>query len=290
MAESVTSTAYGPMVVVALERTLPDQQRVVDDPLAYQMLPLYMRLMVKACSWKPMRQLFVNMTEKNSPGLWNGFPCRKRYIADKTTESLAASIQSVVILGAGLDTLAYRIQQLAALRIYEVDLPENITYKKKQIEAIFGAVPAHVTLIPIDFEKQNLEAALKQAGYAFDEPGLFVWEGVTQYLTEDAIRATFQMLAKAKSGSRLIFTYVLQDFIDGDNTYGLYSLYQRFRVKNKIWHFGLHPHDVGDFIGAYGWKVLEDVGADEFSSRYLQPAGRNEPIIQIERTVFAEKT
>lgn len=289
MAESVTSTAYGPMVIVALERPLPKQQRIVDDPFAYQMLPLSMRLMVKACSWKPMRQLFFNLTEKNSPGLWNGFPCRKRYIDDKTVEALTASIQSVVILGAGLDTLAYRIPQLSALRVYEVDLPENIAYKQKQFEDIFGMVPAHVTLVPVNFEDQTLESALKQRGYSFEEPSLFVWEGVTQYLTEASVRATFQTLAKASSGSRLIFTYVLQDFLDGDNTYGLDSLYQRFRVKNPIWHFGLDPYDVAGFIGAYSWKVLEDVGADEFSSRYLKPAGRDEPIIQIERTVYAEK-
>jgi methyltransferase (TIGR00027 family) len=144
--------------------------------------------------------------EKNTSGIWNGFPCRKRYIDDKMVETLKTKIESVVILGAGLDTLAYRIPQLSTHRVYEVDLPENIHYKKKKLETIYGMVPSNVSLVLIDFEVQNLENVLKQAGHSFDQRSFFVWEGVTQYLTEAAMRGTFQFLAKAKPGSRLVLT------------------------------------------------------------------------------------
>lgn len=277
------------MVIVAAEQALPKEQRIIDDPLAYQMLPMYMKLMVKACNLKPVRHAFVNLMEKNMPGLWNGFPCRKRYIEDMVIESLNSGIEAIVILGAGLDTLAHRIPQLSAIRVYEVDLPQNIAYKTKKLEALYGMIPSHMTLVPIDFEKQNLENVLKQHGYSFDQKSFFVWEGVTQYLTEAAVRDTLQFLAKAKPGSRMVFTYVLKDFIDGQNTYGLDSLYQRFRVKNQWWLFGMYPHDVAAFIGEYSWRVLEQVGADEFSKRYLKPAGRMGAIAEIERAVYAEK-
>ncbi len=290
MADNVASTAYGPMVLVALERTLPEIQRIVDDPLAYQMLPAYMKLMVNLCELKPLRQMFFNMMEKNMPGMRNGFPSRKRYINDKMADIVAANIETMVILGAGLDSLAYRIPELSKLRVYEVDLPENIRYKRQKLEALYGIVPAHVTLVPVNFEDRNLEDALRQAGYSFDHKTAFVWEAVTQYLTEAAVRDTFSVLAKAVPGSRLLFTYVLKEFIDGTNTYGLDSLYQRFRVKSQVWQFGLHSHEVANFIGEYGWQVIEDAGAAEHISRYLKPAGRMEPVAAIERIVYVEKT
>jgi len=112
---------------------------------------------------------------------------------------------------------------------------------------------------------------------------------VTQYLTEPAVRSTFQFLANAPPGSRLMFTYVLRDFIDGQNTYGQDTLYRRFRVTDQVWRFGLQPADVAAFVGPYTWKVLEDVGAVEYTERYLGPAGRTDPVARIERAVHAMK-
>lgn len=289
MADNVASTAYGPMVLIALERTYPPAQRLLDDPMAFQMLPAYMRFMVNLCGVPFVRQLFFNLMEKSTPGLRAGFPSRKRYITDMLAQTLKTNIETVVILGAGLDTLAYRMPELARLRVYEVDLPENMRYKQQKLEALFGSIPAHVKLVPLDFESQSLETALRQAGYAFDQTAVFVWEAVTQYLTEGAVREVFQVLAKAPADSRLLFSYVLKDFIDGSNTYGLDSLYQRFRVRSQVWRFGLNAQAVPGFIGEYGWRVIEDAGADEFISRYLKPAGRHEAVAAIERMVYAEK-
>jgi methyltransferase (TIGR00027 family) len=289
MAESVASTAYGPMVLVALEQTLPDDRQIINDPLAYQMLPLYMKALVRACYWQPLRNLFFNLMDSTMPGLRSSFPSRKRYMGDKTLEALNTGVQSVVILGAGLDTLAYRIPQLAHVQVYEVDLPENIAYKRKKLIDIFGDVPAHVTLIPINFEQQALDEMLAKHGYLFNQQTLFIWEAVTQYLSENAVRNTFRVLAKAQPGSRLVFTYVLKDFIQGENLYGLEGLYNRFCVKDQVWLFGIDQDKVADFIGEYGWTELEQAGTAEFIEQYLKPAQRTESIAVIERAVYAEK-
>ncbi len=289
MTESAASTAYGPMVLVAMERTFSQEKQIINDPLAYQILPLYMKAMVRACYWKPLRNLFFNLMDSSMPGLRIGFPCRKRYSNDKTLEALKAGVQSVVILGAGLDTLPYRISQLAQVQVYEVDLPENIAYKRTKLIEMFGQVPAHVILIPINFEQQKLDDTLAKHGYSFDQKSLFIWEAVTQYLSEAAVRSTFAVLAKAEQGSRLVFTYILRDFIEGKNTYGLEGLYNRFCVKDKVWFFGINQHEVADFIGEYGWRELEQAGAEEFAERYLKPAHRAESIAPIERAVCAEK-
>lgn len=290
MAETAASTAYGPMFIVAMEQYFPEAQQMLKDQLAEQMLVAYMKVMLKPCKIGFLRRGLANLLEKATPGVYGGIICRKRFVEDKLLESLDTGIDSIVLLGAGLDTLAYRIPQAAKLKIYELDLPENSAYKKQRLEALYGNIPANVSLLPIDFESQKLEDVLVSAGYSFDQKSYFVWEGVTQYINEGAVRDTFQFLAKAKSGSRLVFTYVLKDFIDGKNTYDAQGLYERFRVKSQVWQLGLAPDQISRLLAEYGWTLLEDAGAKEFIERYEKPTGRTQAILSIERSAYAEKS
>jgi methyltransferase (TIGR00027 family) len=178
---------------------------------------------------------------------------------------------------------------LGKLTVFEVDLPENIAYKRSRLHALYGHVPDSVRLVPIDFERQDLEKILNEHGYQASQRTFFVWEGVTQYLTEEAVRKTFDFLAKAASGSRLVFTYVRQDFMDGVNLYGATSIYQRFRVKQKLWSFGMVPSQVAAFLEAYDWREVEQIGSQEFAARYIESSGREMPISEVERAVYAEK-
>lgn len=282
-------TALGPMVIAAVEQHLPAAQRVVHDDLAVRFLPLGMRLMVRACGWRPLRDLGTKAPEKQAPGAWGGMLGRKRYADDKVTEALDAGIAQVVILGAGLDTRAYRLVAPAGVPAFEVDLPANVAYKRERLQAIYDRVPEHVTLIPVDFETADLADSLAANGFQTGKPTMFVWEAVTQYLKEPGIRKTLEFLSKAATGSRLIFTYVLKDFLDGANFYGAERMYRNAVVKYGIWHFGIDPADVDALLRGYGWVEREQVGRDEYVARYLEPAGRDLPVMQIERFVHAEK-
>jgi methyltransferase (TIGR00027 family) len=288
MANPASQTAVGPMTIVAAEQHLNETQRLVQDELAYHLLPSSVKPIVRLTRWGPARGLLMNLTEKTAHGIWGSMLCRKRYIDDKLLEAIGA-IDAVVILGAGLDTRAYRMAELRTLPVFEVDLPENITYKRARLQKLYGELPASVHLVPIDFERQNLERLLADHGYRVGQRTFFVWEAVTQYLTEDAVRKTFDFLAKAASGSRLAFTYIRQDFMDGINLYGAAVTYQRFRVKQQLWHFGMVPEQVAAFLGAYGWREAEQMGSQEFVARYVRPCGRELPVSEMERSVYAEK-
>jgi methyltransferase (TIGR00027 family) len=230
MANPASQTAVGPMTIVAVEQYTNERQRLVQDELAYHFLPTGVKFMVRLARWRPAREMLINLTEKTARGIWGSMLCRKPYIDDKIHEAIGA-IDAVVILGAGLDTRPYRMAELSTLPVFEVDLPENITYKRARLQQLYGQLPAHVQLVPIDFERQNLEMVLAEYGYRADQRTFFVWEAVSQYLSEEAVRKTFDFLAKAASGSRLVFTYIRQDFMDGVNLYGAAMTYQRFRVK-----------------------------------------------------------
>jgi len=281
-------TAFGPMVIVACEQYLPEPQRLIRDNLALRFLPPAVRLLTGACKWGFVRQALMNKAEKSAPGGWAGIACRKRYIDDKVSEAVAAGIDSVVVLGAGLDTLACRLVARADVHAYEVDLPSNIEYKQAGMRATYGRVPRGVALVPVDFETDDLGNALVKNGLRIEKATMFVWEAVTQYLTEEGVRKTLAFLSKAGAGSRMVFTYVRKDFLDGADFYGAQQIYKRF-VAGRVWHFGLAPEKVRAFLSEYGWTERGQAGRSEFASRYVEPAGRHLPVFGIERCVYAEK-
>lgn len=282
---SITFTAYRVMFYVALEQYLPQNQRIIQDDLARLMLPDRLNQRLRYFDNKLLREGFLSLIELTFPGM-RGMLCRKRYIEDRVLEAVASGFDSVVILGSGLDTLAYRAPQLSAVRVYEVDLPQTIAYKDSRLRQLFGHLPEHVRLVPIDFDHQALGDVLEGCGYSGEHKSFFVWEGVTQYLSEAAVRAVFNFLAGVEPGSRLAFTFIRKDFIDGQNTYGLQMLYQQVKA---MWRFGLQPSQVPAFLGEYSWQQVEQLGAAEYRQRYLDPLGRREKVLEIERMVYAEK-
>jgi methyltransferase (TIGR00027 family) len=288
MANPASQTAVGPMTIVAAEQYFSKEQRVVQDELAYHLLPASVKWIVRLTRWRPARNLLIQATEKTAQGIWGSVLCRKRFIDDKLQAAIGA-IDAVVILGAGLDTRAYRMAQLSTIPVFEVDLPESIAFKRSKVQQLYGQLPATVHLVPIDFERQNLEMVLSEHGYRTDQRTFFVWEAVTQYLTDEAVRKTFDFLAKAASGSRLAFTYIRQDFIDGVNLYGAAVAYQRFRVKQQLWHFGMIPEQVAAFLDAYSWREVEQMGSQECVAGYIKSSGRDMPVSELERSVYAEK-
>ncbi len=220
MAQKAAETGSGPTTIVAIEQYFPEGTRIINDDLAYRILPFAMRAFVRLTRPAFVRDWMVRTSEKMTPGVWAIFPCRKRYIDDRVAEAAGGQAAMVVNLGAGFDTLAYRLPALAEVPVWEVDQPENIDAKRSRLRKVFGEVPAHVTLVPIDFDREELGAVLASHGYAADTRTFFIWEAVTQYLTEAGIRTTFDFLSKAPAGSRLVFTYVRKDFIDGKVCYG----------------------------------------------------------------------
>ncbi|WP_101949486.1 SAM-dependent methyltransferase [Mycobacterium sp. 3519A] len=281
-------TAFGPMAQAAIEQFEPPDRRLVFDDLALAFLPAGQRAVVRAMRAPVLRRLTIAAGERAVPGSWSLIACRKRFIDDKLDEILG-DIDAVVDLGAGMDTRACRLARRSNLPVFEVDLGVNIERKRAAVERAIGGVPASVHLVPLDFERDDLVGTLTAHGYRPDARTFFIWEGVTQYLTEDAVRATMVALRGVAKGSRLVFTYVRKDFIDGVNMYGAEILYRRFRRRRQVWRFGLDPDAVADFVAEYGWRLVEQAGPDYYLRTYIRPTGRKLGASQLEWTAYAEK-
>ena len=282
-------TAFGPMVLAAVEQNEPAGRRLVDDDLAELFLPASLRWLVAATRWGPARRLMIRGSEFTGPGLWVNMACRKHFIDDQLKQALD-DIDAVVILGAGLDTRAFRLTRQVKIPVFEVDLPVNVAMKAKTVRRVLGELPLSVRLVALDFEHDDLLTALAEHGYRTDYRAFFICEGVTQYLTEDGVRRTLEGLRAAAPGSRLVFTYVRRDFIDGTNRYGTRTLYRNTRQRHQLWQFGLEPDEVAGFIADYGWRLVAQAGPDEFVQRYVEPTGRKLPASQLEWSAYAEKT
>lgn len=287
--DGVEDTAIGPMVISAVEQYEPADRRICDDPMAAYMLPPAVRAAVAGCRVPTVRRTMINAGERSVPGAWGSLLCRKRYADDQVDDAVQNGIKQVVLLGAGFDTRSVRLIAPRGATAYEVDLPGNITAKRSRLGKTFGRVPDRVHLVPVDFERDDPLQALTGVGFDTHAPAMFVWEAVTQYLTLTAVRSMLKSLSGAARNSRLIFTYLLKDLIEGSDLHGADGLYQRFVIKDQTWRFGLDPAELGSLLGPYGWAMIEDVGPAEYTERYLRPAGRELPVMAIERFVRAIK-
>jgi methyltransferase (TIGR00027 family) len=266
-------TAFGPMVLAAIEHHEAPQRRLVDDDLAQSFLPGGMRAVVRLLRLGVLRRAVIAATERSGPGLWASIACRKRYIDERVSDPVT-EFDTVVILGAGLDTRPYRIARYSDLPVFEVDQQLNIDRKTATVQRVLGSVPASVRLVSVDFERDDVVAALAAAGFHDTGHTLFIWEGVTQYLTPGALHATFEQLRAVVPGSRMIFTYIRQDFLDGANLYGARSLHRRFRERRQVWKSGFVPERVEEILAGYGWRLIEQAGPSYYRDTYIRPTGR----------------
>ncbi len=287
--EKASKTGDQPTLIVAIEQKFPKSERVINDDLAPLLFTGLNRFWIWLSKWAFIRNGFVKLTEKLMPGGWSAFLVRKRYIDERLIEAIEKqNIKSVVNLGAGSDTRLFRLPETQKINSWEVDQPENIKGKQKAIERAIGTFPRHVKQIPINFIEEDILSALKEKGYQVTEKTFFIWEAVSQYIADSSVRKMFEFLSKAPIGSYLTFTYILKDFIEGENLYGQELMYKK-AVKGNIWHSGLDPEEIASELDKYGWKLIENLGCEELNKRYVKPTGRKLGVMELERIVFAEK-
>ncbi len=287
--EAALKTGDQPTLTVAIEQSFPKNKRIINDELAPLLFNGLNGFWIKLSKLAFIRNGFVNLTEKLMKGGWSFFLIRKRYIDIKLIETIEKqNIKSIVNLGAGFDTRLFRLPETQKINSWEVDQPENIKGKRRAIKRALGTFPSHVKQVTINFIEQDITSRLKENGYQTEEKTFFIWEAVSQYLDDSSVKKMFEFFSKAPTGSYLTFTYVLKDFIEGENLYGQKLLYKK-TVKDNLWHSGFYPKEIASELKKYGWNLIEDLGYEELNNRYVKPTGRKLGVLELERVVFAEK-
>ncbi|PXX59722.1 methyltransferase (TIGR00027 family) [Nocardia tenerifensis] len=197
---------------------------------------------------------------------------RSRFAEDALAEAVAAGTTQAVILGAGLDTFAYRNPH-PRLRVFEIDHPDTQEWKRQRLRDADIAVPASLTYVPADFEHQTLDQALAATDFDPAVPAFVIWLGVTVYLTESAIQATLHYLGTLAAGSQLVLDYAEPVVPSTPEEHAAAEFRkQRLAQINERWLSFFSPEDIAGELHRAGFEVAEDLGPTATAVRYAGAA------------------
>jgi methyltransferase (TIGR00027 family) len=187
--------------------------------------------------------------------------CRSRYAQDALALAAAAGVAQYVLLGAGLDSFAYRGGLAGRVRVFEVDHPASQEVKRAALAAAGIPVPAGVAFVPADLAADSLERRLASAGFDASAPAVFGWLGVTMYLTADAIAETMTAVAGCAPGSELIADYMLPQEAR-DEAGALYGrlVAQASAERGEPWRSCFTPEEIADLARKSGLGAARSVG------------------------------
>jgi methyltransferase (TIGR00027 family) len=176
---------------------------------------------------------------------------RTKFIDEHLQHAVADGVRQVVILGAGFDSRAFRFRQLLRnVKVFEVDFGPTQEFKRRRVRDVLGEPPSNVIFVPIDFTRQKLGAVLRRAGYRTDRRTLFIWEGVTMYIPEEAIRETLRFIAgNSGDGSSVVFNYMSKRAIDVGTQQNV-GLFAMVKGWGEPWVFGLPEGAEPEFFTA----------------------------------------
>jgi methyltransferase (TIGR00027 family) len=199
---------------------------------------------------------------------------RSRYAEDGLAAAFREGTRQYVVLGAGLDTFAYR-NPFPGLRVFEVDHPATQGWKRRRLEAAGIVIPESMTFAPVDFESQTLAEGLARAGFQVDQKTFFSWLGVVPYLTRSAAMETLRFVASLPPGSEIVFDYALPpESLDPVRRQALEALAARVAASGEPFQTFFDPAELEAELRRMGFAAFEDLGGEEINERYF--SGRSD--------------
>jgi methyltransferase (TIGR00027 family) len=268
-----SGTALGTAAMRAIESERPANERICYDPFARKLTNTLFYLLIK---------LLAGYGERRTHGGLTFIVCRCRYFDDYLQECLKSGTAQLVILGAGLDSRAYRGELLqGVVKIFEVDHPATQANKIERVKKVFGKIPSNVTYVSIDFNDETLDKLLA-CGFDPSLKTLFIWEGVTFYLDAEAVDATLAWVrANAALNSAIIFDY--QYVSEPTRAHAVLS-----RLTGERRAFAIEKGQIGDFLTQRGFTHVVDANAEQLKRMYCTGPNQGRTAAEIYAIVHAE--
>ena len=235
-----------------------DHGAILNDPFAMKILCEDEKDVLQFASGHPLASIGRLITT-----------ARSRIAEDTLSRAVEGGIRQIVILGAGLDTFALRNPHGARkIRIYEVDHPATQAWKRQRLAEAQIALPPWLTLVPVDFERDDVGEKLVAAGFQQDSPAFFTWLGVVPYLTQEAIARTLDSMSSIQN-SEVVFDYMeppeafseeLRQ-IENARAEQLAKMGERSDTR-------FEPGGIAAILRSHGFCDLEDISFQEIASRF----------------------
>jgi methyltransferase (TIGR00027 family) len=273
--EQFTNKPSKTALMAAVHRTLANKEYGHEvfgsDYMAIHFLPPHFRFFL---GFKKIRKRIKNKIKRKLPGLHEYVLARTAWLDSLFTEALQNKIPQIVILGAGYDSRAYRFDTINQVtKIFELDKSSTQDRKKRCLRKAGINISQNTCLIPIDFIKESLPDTLHRAGYDPDKKTLFIWEGVSYYLSPDAVEATLGYInERAQKETVVAFDYIIP--VSENNMDHYYGVKEFFRMMQKnhadeILRFSMPEDETTSFLKRKGLRVLDHYNNDEIESNFL---------------------
>lgn len=246
---------------VAIRRAahqLVDRPPVLDDPIALRLIgPEFARDLERA-SHRVARDFRAFMA------------ARSRFAEDHLAQAVAAGVRQYVVLGAGLDTFAYR-NPYSELRVFEADFPATQEWKREMLAAAGIALPANLSFVPLDLEHRTLLESLAEGGFDAEAPAFSSWLGVVPYLTLDAFRSTLETIARVGAGSGVAFDYGFPpETLTAKRREIFDRLAERVAATGEPFQLFFTPEQVRAELSRAGFQRIEQVDHEGLNSLYFR--------------------
>ena len=289
-ADQASRTAENNAAIRTLEAARPPGERICYDPYAKFFLAEHLTR-----ANDPLAQIttMVSGWDLVFPGICNAILTRTRFIDDCLENTLEDGLEQLVILGAGYDTRALRFEgRLKGIRVFELDHPATQATKLRRCQQNMSSLPAHVTFIPIQFDREDLRQKLLANGYRGGLKTFFIWEGVTYYLPDAAVDATLAFIAgNAGAGSSVVFDYFPPSVATGtSDRMEARALGQALQQMGEGITFGLEPATIETFLNRRGFDLVQHFTMQDGRQLYFSMPDRTRHLSDIFFFVHARVT
>ena len=269
-ANTASKTAQYMALFRAIETVQHSHKRLFADPYAICFLNSRLKWAVKIAALPFLDGLVQTFIHRKAPGALSSGIARTILIDELLRQTICYGAKQVIILGAGFDTRALRLDFLNTIPVIEVDHPDTSAFKVRKLKEVLGKLPSNISYYQIDFNKQSLDNLASRNNFNLSIPTTIIWEGVTNYLTQEAVDETFEFVEKLARGSYIIFTYVNKHVLENPESFiGTEKLFRNLSENDECWTFGFKPEELSDYLTKFRLTKLNDIGASEYRNEYM---------------------
>jgi methyltransferase (TIGR00027 family) len=273
----------------AVETAQPLQRRLFEDQYAIPLLSGALKRLAQAAQLPFVGRMVPWFLDLGWPCSRSSGVVRTRWIDDLVREAIRRGARQLVLLGAGFDSRAYRLEEAKDIPVFEVDHLATQRAKRARLQTALGGVPRNIRFVEVDFEKDDLERQLAKSEFDRTAPAAIVWEGVVSYLTESAVSGNLCLLGRLlAANSHLILTYVHKGAVDGSIAFeGSRRWKSRVRRSGEPFIFGFEPAKLAEILIPYGFRLESDLSTAQAATHYHASIGRNERGSELYRVATA---
>lgn len=266
--EKASSTAGYTCFSRACATREKDERYRGPDTMAEMFLPGFAKVILNV---PVLRKVFMSKVAPS--GIYEYVIARTKVFDEIFLDGLARRITQIVIMGAGMDTRALRFaNQNRGTRIIELDIEKTQRPKIDILNRNQVALPEELVFASIDFNKESLSDVLMNAGYQKEQPGLFLWEGVTMYLNAEAVDGTLAFIRKNSSrGNQIVFDYIYASVLRRENQfYGEKEIFDTVSQAGEGYTFGIEKGEIDEYLAERGYRMAAHYTPSELEQKYFK--------------------